>query len=134
VDSVSAPRPAVFDTSIFVAQESRGLQPLTEWAAVISIITIAELSLGVAAATSAEVHEARAQTLAQARRAPIVGVVATEEYNVATAWVTLRRALTRKMPANDSWIAATALALGIPIITQDNDYDPASSIIEVVKI
>jgi predicted nucleic acid-binding protein len=26
------------------------------------------------------------------------------------------------MPVNDSWIAATALALGVPIVTQDADY------------
>ncbi len=29
----------------------------------------------------------------------------------------------RKAPVNDTWIAATALANGIPIVTQDNDYD-----------
>jgi predicted nucleic acid-binding protein len=26
------------------------------------------------------------------------------------------------MPVNDSWIAATAIALGIPVVTQDDDY------------
>ena len=26
------------------------------------------------------------------------------------------------MPVNDSWIAATALALGIAVVTQDDDY------------
>ena len=23
---------------------------------------------------------------------------------------------------NDSWIAATAMSLGVPVVTQDNDY------------
>jgi hypothetical protein len=26
------------------------------------------------------------------------------------------------MTVNDSWIAATAMALGVPIVTQDEDY------------
>lgn len=26
------------------------------------------------------------------------------------------------MPVNDSWIAATALALAVPVVTQDDDY------------
>ena len=26
------------------------------------------------------------------------------------------------MPVNDSWIAATAISLGVPVVTQDDDY------------
>ena len=26
------------------------------------------------------------------------------------------------MPVNDSWIATTAMSLGVPVVTQDNDY------------
>jgi hypothetical protein len=26
------------------------------------------------------------------------------------------------MPVNDSWIAATAISLGVPVVTQDEDY------------
>jgi predicted nucleic acid-binding protein len=26
------------------------------------------------------------------------------------------------MAVNDSWIAATAMALGVPVVTQDDDY------------
>ncbi len=33
------------------------------------------------------------------------------------------RAAGRKVPINDCWIAATALAHDIPIVTQDGDYD-----------
>lgn len=29
----------------------------------------------------------------------------------------------RRMPINDSWIAATALAHGLEVATQDDDYD-----------
>ncbi len=38
------------------------------------------------------------------------------------------------MPVNDSWIAATALALDVPLITQDDDFSAAVGLVEVVKI
>jgi predicted nucleic acid-binding protein len=44
---------------------------------------------------------------------------------VADAWALLRLALRdaeRRMPVNDSWIAATAMALGAPLVTQDHDH------------
>jgi predicted nucleic acid-binding protein len=37
------------------------------------------------------------------------------------------------MPANDSWIAATALAYELPILTQDGDYDDVPGL-EVVRV
>jgi predicted nucleic acid-binding protein len=43
---------------------------------------------------------------------------------VAAAWATLRLLLRdsgQRMPINDSWIAATAMAVGVPVITQDDD-------------
>lgn len=55
---------------------------------------------------------------------------------VAESWARLRlllRDTRQRMPVNDSWIAATALALGIPIITQDDGYVDISglAVIEV---
>jgi predicted nucleic acid-binding protein len=47
------------------------------------------------------------------------------DQRVAEAWASLRvslRDLGLRMPVNDSWIAATAIALGIPVVTQDDDY------------
>jgi predicted nucleic acid-binding protein len=32
------------------------------------------------------------------------------------------------MPVNHSWIAATAVAAGVPILTQDDDYDAADGL------
>jgi len=39
----------------------------------------------------------------------------------------------RKAPVNDSWIAATAIARGIPVAAQDDDYDgmPGLSVIRL---
>jgi predicted nucleic acid-binding protein len=45
---------------------------------------------------------------------------------VSEAWALLvsrLRAAGHKVPINDSWIAATAIAVGVPIVTQDADYD-----------
>ena len=44
---------------------------------------------------------------------------------VAQAWARLRVPLRdpdQRMPVNDSWIAATAIAHGVPVVTQDEDY------------
>ena len=44
---------------------------------------------------------------------------------VADAWASLRVLLREhalRMPVNDSWIAATALAHGVAVATQDSDY------------
>jgi predicted nucleic acid-binding protein len=45
--------------------------------------------------------------------------------SVAEAWAMLRILLRdggQRMLVNDSWIAATAMALRIPVVTQDEDY------------
>lgn len=55
---------------------------------------------------------------------------------VADAWAALRatlRTVGRKMPLNDSWIAATALAHRLPVATQDDDYDDVPGL-EVIKL
>jgi predicted nucleic acid-binding protein len=134
MESVTIPRPGVFDTSIFVGKESRGLGELSQWAPIVSMITLAELQLGVEAATNPETVALRLETLRNAQRAEPVGITIDGNVDVISAWVTLRRALTKKMPANDSWIAATALALGVPVLTQDDDYDAANTIVEVIKV
>jgi predicted nucleic acid-binding protein len=58
------------------------------------------------------------------------------EGRVANAWAALRLALLeegRRMPLNDSWIAATAIANRIPIVAQDADYDDVPGL-EVIKV
>jgi predicted nucleic acid-binding protein len=50
---------------------------------------------------------------------------------VAEAWAVLRVRLRdegRRMKANGAWIAATAIALGIPVVTQDADFDDVPSL------
>lgn len=124
----------VFDTSVFVGRESRGIGTLADWAPIVSVVTLAELSLGVEAAKTTEIRARRSTTLAEAKRSVIVGIVVEGGFDVPAAWVKLRRSLSPTMPANDAWTAATAIALGVLVLTQDNDYEAAASLLEVVRL
>ncbi len=122
------------DTSLFIARESgramRG-DRLPELIAV-SVVTIGELRAGVLAADDVDVRARRLDTLTAALRLEPFPI----DQAVADAWAHLRvslRDLGLRMPVNDSWIAATAIALGIPIVTQDDDYLHAPGL-EVIHV
>ncbi len=111
------------DTSVFIASETgRPIHPeLLPDRLAVSVITIGELRAGVLAATD---HESRGRRLAT-----LISALGLESLNVdgevADAWARLRVTLRdagRRLPVNDSWIAATAIALGIPVVSQDDDY------------
>jgi predicted nucleic acid-binding protein len=110
------------DTSIFIADESgRPLRTdvLPDRLAV-SVITVGELRAGVLAAWDLATRDRRLSTLAVVLALDPVPV----DEEVAGAWARLRVALRdmgRRMGVNDSWIAATAIALGVPLVTQDDD-------------
>jgi predicted nucleic acid-binding protein len=111
------------DTSVFIAHETgRSLRAadLPEEIGV-SVITIGELRTGVLAAPDLETRDRRLATLTRALALEPFPVDAA----VADAWAKLRLLLREhrlRMPVNDSWIAATAMALGVPVVTQDEDY------------
>jgi predicted nucleic acid-binding protein len=113
----------VADTTVFIARESgRKLHQgaLPEELA-ISVITIGELRAGVLAASDLRSRERRLGTLTAALALDPLPVDDT----VAEAWARLRvllRDAGQRMPVNDSWIAATAMAHGVPVVTQDADY------------
>jgi predicted nucleic acid-binding protein len=113
----------IADTSVFIARESgRSLDvsALPDDLAV-SIITIGELRAGVLAAVDIETRDRRLATFSAAQALDPIPV----DEPVADAWARLRILLRdsgQRMPVNDSWIAATAIALGVAIVTQDDDY------------
>ena len=124
----------LLDTSVFISAETgRELRSaeLPDQIAV-SIITHAELRAGVLAASDVSVRARRLATLEKAMSLEPLPV----DVAVAEAWATLRvrlREAGRAMKLNDSWIAATAIALDIPVITQDADFDDAPGL-EIVKV
>ena len=111
------------DTSVFIASETGralDLDALPDVIAV-SVITIGELRAGVLAAADVATRDRRLVTLTQTLAIQPVPI----DEGVAEAWAKLRVTLRdrgERMPLNDSWIAATAISLGIPVVTQDDDY------------
>ncbi len=128
----SRPLLGLADTSLFVAQEQeRALYGEPPERVAVSVVSVGELSFGVLVA----VGDARAQRLETLRRAEALDPLPITR-GIATAWAALRLALRdrgRRMPLNDSWIAATAIAEGIPVVAQDSDYDdvPGLAVIRV---
>ena len=114
---------AIADTSLFIAHETgRRLRAevLPDRLAV-SVITIGELWAGVLAAPDVAARDRRLGTLTAALALDPIPVDA----RVAAAWARLRvelRARGLRMPVNDSWIAATAIALGVAVVTLDAEY------------
>ncbi|HMC41909.1 MAG TPA: PIN domain-containing protein, partial [Acidimicrobiales bacterium] len=87
----------------------------------VSVITIGELRAGVLAAADVETRDRRLATLTQAMALQPIPV----DDQASDAWAKLRLLLRdsgQRMPVNDSWIAATAISLGVPVVTQDDDY------------
>ena len=124
----------IADTSIFIGRESgRALDAAALPDRIgLSVITIGELRAGVLAARDVRTRDRRLGTLTAALALDPLPVDA----RVAEAWARLRvllRDAGLRMPVNDSWIAATAIALGIPVITQDEDYLHAPGL-EVIHI
>lgn len=111
------------DTSVFIAHETGRqikVDAMPDRLAV-SVITIGELRAGVLAATDTVIRDRRLDTLTAALSLEPIPI----DVEVANAWARLRLALREadlRMPVNDSWIAATAMALGVPIVTQDDDF------------
>jgi predicted nucleic acid-binding protein len=113
------------DTSVIVARENgRALDEanLPDESAV-SVVTVGELQAGVLAAGDVETRAVRLETLESIADLTVLPV----DEDVAAAWARLRVHVAetgRRVNVNDLWIAATALAHGIPVVTQDDDFDP----------
>jgi predicted nucleic acid-binding protein len=113
----------LIDTSVLIGWENDRFDKDKMPASVsISVITVAELRLGVLTAVSLD---ARARRMATLRLVESLEPLPVDD-RVADAWAELvagLRAAGRRAPVNDSWIAATAIARGMAVATQDDDYD-----------
>lgn len=119
-----APR-GLLDTSVFIALETD--RPIDSDTlpdeSVICPVTIAELQAGVLSAADVDIRARRLATLESTSDIEVLPIDA----DVAAHWARLRVHLAesgRRINANDHWIAATAAAHGIPVVTQDDDFDP----------
>ena len=115
---------ALLDTSVFIASETGRTLDTSRFPAeiAVSVITIAELLAGVHAALVTETRARRLTTLDSLSTLTPLPVDET----AAREWARMRFRLAekqRRMNINDLWIAAIALAHGLPIVTQDRDYD-----------
>jgi predicted nucleic acid-binding protein len=113
---------AIADTSVFIAQESgRELGDIPEQIAV-SVVTAAELELGVLRATDSEARAIRLSTLSRVQATypllPVDPEVASYFARIASAELSRGRRLRR----HDTWIAATAMRHDAAILTQDSDF------------
>ena len=112
----------LLDTSVFIAQESdRPLGPLPD-AAAISVITLAELHLGVLMAEDPTIRAQHLRTLSAVRSLFEPVPIDTGIAEVFAELVAEARRSGRRPKIMDTWIAATAVALELPLYTQDDDF------------
>ena len=119
----------MLDTSVLIAAgEGRPLrsEALPERTA-ISIVTVSELRAGVLAAPDTQSRDRRLATLERVSKAVVFPV----DQRVAAAWAGMRAYLAasgERVSANDLWIAATAAANLMPVVTQDHHFSALSGV------
>ena len=134
LDDLSSSR-AIADTSLFIARESgRPLDPYEEDREIaVSIVTIAELEMGVLAAETPRIRATRLQTLRNAEQLTALTIDRAVASAFATISVEMRAAGHGRLAVQDAWIAATAIAYNVDLLTQDADFDEVPSL-RVIKL
>ncbi|HEX3617414.1 MAG TPA: PIN domain-containing protein [Solirubrobacteraceae bacterium] len=128
----------LLDTSVFIARETG--RPLGELPAhvAVSVMTIGELQLGVLSASDETTRARRADTLALARSADPIAISEAVMGSWARLVTDCRAAgIQRTVKLIDALIAATAVEHGLPVVTQDGDYDQMSAAhpsLQVIKV
>jgi predicted nucleic acid-binding protein len=113
---------AIADTSIFIAQETgRELGELPEQIAV-SVITAAELELGVLRATDPNARAIRLSTLSRVQATYPLLPIDAETASCFARIASAERSRGRRLRRHHTWIAATAMRHGAAIVTQDADF------------
>jgi len=124
---------AIADTSVFIAMETgRELGELPDELAV-SVVTAAELELGVLRAKDTATRARRLATLAQVRAAYPLLAVDAETASCFARIAAAELEAGRRIRRHDAWIAATALRHGVAVATQDADFS-AFGEVAVVRV
>lgn len=124
---------AILDTSIFVAgEQGRELRRTLPDEVAVSVVTLAELELGVLAAGDPDARVLRLATLTRVRE-QTAGLPADER--VASSYARLAAGELAKGPrprVHDTWVAA-ALVHGSQVWTQDGDFGSFEAV-DVVRV
>jgi predicted nucleic acid-binding protein len=131
------PSRGLLDTTIFIARESGRLvdENLLPDEAATTVITLAELQAGVLAAADIDTRARRLATLESVADMHAFSV----DEAAARIWAQMRVHLAetgRRVRVNDLWIAAVAAANGLPVVTQDDDFEPVRGVagLAVIKV
>jgi predicted nucleic acid-binding protein len=134
---MTAPRRGVLDTSVFIANETGRRLNVAALPAesAISVVTLTEIRAGVLAAKDLATRALRMATLDTLSDIEILPI----DEPAASMWAEMRVLLAeagRRVKVNDLWIAATAAAHGLPVVTQDSDFDPLAGLagLRVVRV
>ena len=124
---------AIADTSVFIAREAgRPLGDLPDEIAV-SVVTAAELELGVLRAGDQTTRGMRLATLSRVRAEyPLLAI----EDATASCFARIadeQLAAGHKLRRHDAWIAATALQHGAAVVTQDGDFTDFAAV-DVIRV
>jgi predicted nucleic acid-binding protein len=131
----TAPAAGLLDTSVFIATETgRQLnETLIPGEVATTVITVAELNVGVLAASNSDIRAQRLRTLESV--ADMEALPVDEE--AARMWARLRIHLAetgQRVRINDLWIAAIAASRTLPVVTQDHDFDPLDGVADLTVI
>jgi toxin FitB len=120
---------AVLDTSVLISDDPEMLPD----EASISVVTLAELHFGVLLAQDPSERARRLRRLGfvEAEFDPIPVDTTTARTWGSLATVSVERGLQPRRRAMDLLIAATAKALGLPLITLDPDLLPLADIVDI---
>jgi predicted nucleic acid-binding protein len=126
---------AILDTSVLIAREqARPLERALPNDVAVSVVSIAELEVGVLVARDAKTRARRLRTLTEMRS--LAGSLPIDE-RTASAYAQLAATVLsagRRPRIHDTWIAATALVNDAEVWTQDSDFSDFELAVTVVRV
>jgi len=126
---------AILDTSVFIAGERErelAVDRIPDETAV-SVITLAELELGVQMADDEGARAHRLRSLASVQATYLALPVDGEVASAFARLVAEARRAGRRPRVQDAWIAATAIAHSAAVCSQDADFDGLPGV-EVIRV
>jgi predicted nucleic acid-binding protein len=126
---------AILDTSVLIAREqARPLERALPNDVAVSVVSVAELEVGVLVARDAKTRARRLRTLTEIRS--LAGSLPIDE-RTASAYAQLAATVLsagRRPRIHDTWIAATALVNDAEVWTQDSDFSDFELAVTVVRV